>query len=177
MQDRSETDAKMSPSRGGSAAFWERPLDSLSRKEWEALCDGCGKCCMHKVEDEDTGDVYPTNVACKLLNLQTARCQDYKHRRAFVPDCLRLTPRLAATLEWLPESCAYRLRAEGEPLPEWHYLISGDPQAVHRAGASVVGKAISEDVAGPLEQHIVWPAGMEYVYEDGDDDADGDGDD
>jgi uncharacterized cysteine cluster protein YcgN (CxxCxxCC family) len=137
--------------------FWEKPLERLNRTEWEALCDGCGKCCLHKVEDEDTGDIYMTNVACKLLDLKTGQCGDYKHRRAHVPDCLRLTPRLAGQVNWLPDSCAYRLRANGEPLPEWHYLICGDRDAVHRAGASVKGKAISETVAGPLEHHIVWP--------------------
>ena len=152
--------------------FWERPLASLSRDEWEALCDGCGKCCLHKLEDEDTGEFYATNVACKLLDLKNARCSDYKHRRAFVPDCVRLTPKLVHQLAWLPDTCAYRLRADDEPLPEWHYLISGDPDAVHRAGASVVGKAISEDVAGPLEHHIVWAD-----HDDDDDDEDESGDD
>lgn len=141
--------------------FWEHPVETLNQRDWEALCDGCGKCCLHKLEDEDTGDFYMTNVACKLLDLKTARCSDYKGRRAIVPDCVRLTPRLAASLPWLPDSCAYRLRAEGLPLPDWHYLISGDRDAVHRAGASMVGKAISEVVAGPLEQHIIWPEGME----------------
>lgn len=136
--------------------FWEKPLASLGRAEWEALCDSCGKCCLHKVEDEDSGAIYPTNVACKLLDLSTARCRDYRNRRAYVPDCLRLTPRLAEQLGWLPQTCAYRLRAEGKPLPEWHYLICGDREAVHRAGESVMGKAISEDIAGPLEQHILW---------------------
>ncbi len=139
-----------------SARFWDRPVETLDRREWEALCDGCGKCCLHKVEDEDTGRVWPTNVACKLLDLSTARCRDYRNRRAYVPDCLRLTPRLAGELEWLPDTCAYRLRAAGLPLPAWHYLECGDREAVHRAGASVVGKAISETVAGPIEQHIVW---------------------
>jgi hypothetical protein len=136
--------------------FWERPLASLSRDEWEALCDGCGKCCLHKVEDADSGRIWPTNVACKLLDLKTARCSDYRNRRKFVPDCLRLTPALAEELEWLPETCAYRLRAHGEPLPHWHYLLCGDREAVHWAGASVVGKAISEVIAGPLENHIDW---------------------
>jgi len=136
--------------------FWERPLESLSRSEWEALCDGCGQCCLHKVEDEDTGEIYRTNVARKLLDLDTARCSDYRHRRAYVPDCLRLTPRNAASLDWLPETCAYRLRADGEPLPDWHYLICGDRDAVHRAGVSVIGKVVSETEAGPLEHHIVW---------------------
>jgi uncharacterized protein len=141
---------------GAIEPFWEKPLESLSRSEWEALCDGCGKCCLHKLEDEDTGEVYMTNVACKLLDLSTGRCSDYRHRRAHVPDCLRLTPRLAGEVSWLPDSCAYRLRAKGKPLPDWHYLISGDREAVHRAGASIKGKAISETVAGPLEHHIIW---------------------
>lgn len=141
---------------GEVTPFWERPLASLSREQWEALCDGCAKCCLHKVEDEDNGRIWPTNVACRLLDLKTARCSDYRHRKTRVPDCLRLTPRLAAEVTWLPDTCAYRLRAEGLPLPEWHYLLSGDREAVRRAGASVVGKAISEDIAGPLEQHIIW---------------------
>jgi len=151
---------------GEVTPFWERPLDELSRSEWEALCDGCGKCCLHKVEDEDTGDIYSTNVACKLLDLQTAHCSDYRHRRAFVPDCVRLTPRLAGELAWLPESCAYRLRARGEPLPDWHYLVSGDRDAVHKAGMSIIGKVIGEEFAGPLEHHIIWLPD----YEDDDED-------
>lgn len=141
---------------GSGDRFWERPLDDLSREEWEALCDGCGQCCLHKVEDADTGEIYRTNVACKLLDLKTARCSDYRHRLAYVPDCLRLTLRNAGTLDWLPETCAYRRRAEGEPLPEWHYLISGDRDAVHAAGISIVGKVVSEVDAGPIEHHIVW---------------------
>ena len=136
--------------------FWEQPLESLSREQWEALCDGCGQCCLHKVEDADTGEVYRTNVACKLLDLKTARCGDYRHRRAYVPDCLRLTPRNAGTFDWLPETCAYRRRADGKPLPEWHYLICGDRDAVHAAGVSVIGKVVSETDAGPIEHHIVW---------------------
>ena len=136
--------------------FWERPIETLSRDQWEALCDGCGKCCLHKVEDEDTGTIYQTNVACKLLDLKTARCADYANRRAQVPDCVRLTARIVADVPWLPDTCAYRLRAEGRPLPDWHYLICGDRDAVYRAGASVIGRAISETVAGPIEHHIVW---------------------
>ena len=150
--------------------FWERPLASLSRDEWEALCDGCGKCCLHKLEDEDTGEFYATNVACKLLDLQTARCSCYVNRRSFVPDCLQLTMRNTASLEWLPDTCAYRLRAAGEPLPEWHYLISNDRDAVHRAGVSIVGRVVSEVVAGPLDQHIVWPEGMEPMAIEAEDD-------
>lgn len=138
-----------------AAPFWESPIESLSRAEWEALCDGCGQCCLHKLEDEDTGEIHFTNVACRLLDPATARCRDYRHRKALVPDCLRLTPALAASVEWLPATCAYRLRANGEPLPDWHYLVSGDPDAVHRAGVSVRGRVVSEDDAGPIEQHIL----------------------
>ena len=92
--------------------FWDKPIDTLNRDEWEALCDGCGKCCLHKLEDDETGDVWRTHVACRLLDLTTARCADYRHRKAMVPDCLRLTPRLVKQVPWLPETCAYRLRAE-----------------------------------------------------------------
>ena len=141
--------------------FWERPIEALNRAEWEALCDGCGQCCLHKVEDEDTGAIYPTNVACKLLDIPSARCCDYLNRKKQVPDCLWLTPRLAAEIEWLPDTCAYRLRAEGLPLPQWHYLICGDREEVHRAGISVRGKAISETIAGPIEQHAILPPGLE----------------
>jgi uncharacterized cysteine cluster protein YcgN (CxxCxxCC family) len=136
--------------------FWELPLESLSRAEWEALCDGCGKCCLHKLEDDDTGEIYFTDVACRLLDVDTARCRDYRHRRAHVPDCLRLTPRRAAEATWLPKTCAYRLRANGAPLPDWHYLVCGDREAVHRLGHSVAGKVVPEDEAGPIENRIVW---------------------
>jgi uncharacterized cysteine cluster protein YcgN (CxxCxxCC family) len=152
--------------------FWTRPLASLDRREWEALCDGCGQCCLHKVEDEDSGAIYPTNVACKLLDIHACRCADYAHRRASVPDCVRLTLKLAQTLSWLPRTCAYRLRAEDEPLPEWHYLVCGDRDAVHHAGASVRGRAISEVVAGPLERHIIWPEGEERELLPDDEDED-----
>ena len=137
------------------ARFWELPLAELTREEWEALCDGCGRCCLHKFEDEDTGAIAETNVACRLLDCSTARCRDYTHRKAFVPDCLTLTLKLVDDIEWLPNTCAYRLRANDEPLPDWHYLISGDREAVVRAGVSVAGRVISETVAGPLEHHIV----------------------
>jgi uncharacterized protein len=139
-----------------SERFWEdRPLEALDRAQWEALCDGCGKCCVHKLEDEVTGELFPTNVACKLLDRHTGQCSDYRHRRAYVPECVRLTPKLAGTLDWLPGSCAYKLRAEGEPLPDWHPLNSGDPESVHKAGMSVRGWTISESDAGELEDHIL----------------------
>ena len=141
-------------------AFWELPLEALSRAEWEALCDGCGRCCLHKLEDEETGEVVETNVACRLLDPNSARCTDYKHRKAFVPDCLRLTPRLVSQVTWLPDTCAYRLRADGQALPEWHHLLSGDRTAVHTRGPGVAGRVISETDAGPLDHHIVdWPKG------------------
>jgi uncharacterized cysteine cluster protein YcgN (CxxCxxCC family) len=137
------------------APFWEAPIESLDRAQWEALCDGCGKCCLNKVEDEDTGRIYPTNVACKLLDLQTCQCADYRGRRAIVPECLRLTADKIDDYVWLPSTCAYVLRAAGKPLPEWHYLVSGSRQTIHDAGMSVKGRAISELHAGPLENHIV----------------------
>jgi len=135
--------------------FWEDlPLEALDRAQWEALCDGCGKCCLHKLEDEETGELFATNVACKLLDRRMGLCKDYKHRRAYVPECVRLTTRNVRDIEWLPTTCAYRLRANGEPLPEWHYLVSGDREAVHRAGESTRGWTISEDDAGDLEHHM-----------------------
>jgi uncharacterized cysteine cluster protein YcgN (CxxCxxCC family) len=135
--------------------FWELPLAELNRAEWEALCDGCGRCCLHKIEDADTGEITGTNVACKLLDPATARCTDYRNRKAFVPDCLRLTLKIVNDVEWLPGTCAYRLRADDMPLPHWHYLISGDREDVVRAGISVIGRVVSETEAGPLEHHLV----------------------
>ena len=138
--------------------FWDLPLETLDREEWEALCDGCGRCCVHKLEDEDTGEIVHTNVACKLLDTGAALCRDYRHRKAFVPDCLRLTPRIVKDVAWLPATCAYRLRAEDRPLRDWHYLLSGDRTAVHRHGPGVAGRVVSETDAGPLEHHVVdWP--------------------
>jgi uncharacterized protein len=136
--------------------FWEDlPLASLDRAQWEALCDGCGKCCLHKLEDEETGEVFPTNVACRLLDRRSAQCSNYKHRHAHVPDCIRLTPKNLDGMAWLPQSCAYVLRANGLPLPDWHYLVTGDRDSIHRAGASVRGWTISEVDAGDLEHHII----------------------
>lgn len=135
--------------------FWEKPLKALDAAEWEALCDGCGKCCLHKVEDEDTGRIYPTNVACRLLDRESGRCSDYRHRHRTVPDCIRLVAADVPRLSWLPRTCAYRLRSEDRPLPEWHYLISGDREAVHRAGESVRGWTVAEAMAGDWEDHLV----------------------
>nr|WP_202391763.1 YcgN family cysteine cluster protein [Pontixanthobacter luteolus] len=142
--------------------FWELPLEQLDRAEWEALCDGCGRCCLHKIEDEDTGEIEDTNVSCKLLDTGTAQCRDYRNRKAFVPDCLRLTLKIVQDVPWLPKTCAYRLRADGQPLKDWHPLISGDPETVKHAGVSVAGRVISETDAGPLEHHLVdWDAGSD----------------
>lgn len=136
--------------------FWEtKTLREMSRPEWESLCDGCGKCCIHKIEDEDTGKLYPTNVACRMLDRRTGRCKDYRNRRAHVPECVRLTVDNVDEIDWLPGTCAYRLLANGEPLPDWHPLETGDPESVHRAGQSVRGWTVSEDEAGDLEHHMI----------------------
>ncbi|MCZ6607308.1 MAG: YcgN family cysteine cluster protein [Alphaproteobacteria bacterium] len=140
--------------------FWRRKtLAEMTRGEWESLCDGCAKCCLAKLEDDDTGEISYTEVACRLLDLGTCRCTDYSNRTRFVPDCVVLTPRTVARLTWLPSSCAYRLISEGKDLEWWHPLVSGDPETVHRAGVSVRGRAVPEAVAGDLEDHVVrWPA-------------------
>ena len=125
--------------------FWKRKsLGEMTRGEWESLCDGCGLCCMHKVEDEDSGQLFYTNLACRLLDTKTCRCGDYGNREREVADCLVLTPEQTDTFEWLPASCAYRLLANGEDLPDWHPLVTGDPESVHEAGISVRGKVVSE---------------------------------
>ena len=139
----------------GEVKFWEAPLATLDRAQWEALCDGCGKCCVHKLEDEETGELLPTNVACRLLDRRTGFCSNYRHRHAYVAECVRLTTKNVADIEWLPSTCAYRLRAAGAPLPDWHYLVSRDREAVHRAGQSVRGWTVSEDDVGDLEHHLV----------------------
>ena len=136
--------------------FWkEKKLTELSQKEWESLCDGCAKCCLYRLEDEDTRQIYFTNVHCRLLDTQTGRCTDYTNRSARVPDCVTITPAVLADPYWLPRSCAYRLLAEGRELPAWHPLLSGDPLTVVRAGQRVCGRTICEDDADELESHLV----------------------
>ena len=130
----------------------------MSRGEWESLCDGCGRCCLHKIRDDDTGEISFTNVACRLLDLKSCQCSDYANRRARVHDCVQLTPAKLKTVDWLPPSCAYRLLFEGKDLFPWHPLISGTADTVRTAGAAINGRALSERDAGPLEHHIVeWP--------------------
>ena len=140
-----------------SAPFWKtKPLAALTRAEWESLCDGCGKCCLHKLEDEDTGRVHLTVVACQLLDIDTCRCSRYAERKRLVPACVRITPENLPSLQ-LPSSCAYRCLAEGRDLPAWHPLRSGDAQSVHAAGASVRAWAVSErDIgADDLQDYVV----------------------
>lgn len=126
-------------------AFWlGKKLDQMSQHEWEQLCDGCGKCCLHKLEDEDDGQVYYTNIACRYLSETDCRCRSYSERLQLVPDCIDLKPQDVAEFHWLPSTCSYRLIAEKKPLPQWHHLVCGDPQAIHRSGNSVQGKVIPE---------------------------------
>jgi len=126
--------------------FWERvPLKNLTPREWEALCDGCGKCCLNKLEDEDTQEVALTRVACRLLDDETCRCSQYDIRLQFVPECVQLSPKTLPDIAyWMPETCAYRLLHEGKALYDWHPLNSGDPQTVHDAGVSVQGWTVPE---------------------------------
>jgi uncharacterized protein len=134
------------------APFWKtKRLDEMSESEWESLCDGCGRCCLIKMEDEDTGRYYFTDVACKLFDAQTCRCKDYPNRDAEVPDCVRLTPENAGALGWMPPSCAYRLLSEGKPLPEWHPLVSGRAETVESAGATIKNRvfALENEVSIP----------------------------
>ncbi len=135
-------------------------LEEMSDDQWESLCDGCGRCCLNKLEDWDTGEIAWTNVACKLLNSETCRCRDYDQRQAEVPECINLTPKSVHELTWLPPTCGYRLIAEGRDLYWWHHLVSGDPDTVHLAGVSVRGRIVAEAGMEPedYERHIVeWP--------------------
>ena len=139
--------------------FWQtKRLEQMTEPEWESLCDGCGRCCLHKLRDEVTEALSFTNVACRLLDLNQCTCSDYAHRQAKVPDCVSLSPDLLEEIDWLPPSCAYRRLQEGRGLAWWHPLVSGDPQSVHKAGISVRGRAVSEECSGPLEFHLAaWP--------------------
>lgn len=136
--------------------FWkQKSLEELSRSEWESLCDGCGKCCLHKIEDFDTGEIVATRVACKLLDITSCQCSDYKNRKKHVSDCQILTPKKVRRLTWLPSTCAYRLIDEGKELPSWHPLRTGHAHSVHKAGMSVRGKVIRERENMDLEDFVV----------------------
>jgi hypothetical protein len=139
--------------------FWRtKTLKEMTREEWESLCDGCARCCLLKLENVDTGDVFYTDVACKLLDLQACRCTRYKERSKLVHDCVTLTPENLHELSWMPSTCAYRLVQEGKDLYDWHPLKSGDPDSVHKSGMSVRGRVIPEKGAPDLEDRIVeWP--------------------
>lgn len=142
--------------------YWKNyALAELTTEEWEALCDGCGKCCTVKLEGED-GDIVDTCISCKLFDSETSRCSDYANRAKKVPECVVLTPQLLSTnglevLQWMPNSCAYRRLAEGKPLQAWHHLVCGDREQIHREGRSVRGKVVSEESVHPddFEQFIV----------------------
>jgi uncharacterized cysteine cluster protein YcgN (CxxCxxCC family) len=141
--------------------FWKRKtLEEMTRAEWESLCDGCAKCCLVKLEDEDTETIEYTDAACKLLDLGTCRCTDYKKRTKRVPDCVHLTPKVIQEVNWMPPSCAYRLIAEGKDLYWWHPLVSGEADSVVRAGMSVKGRVISEtkiDFDDICDRIVNWP--------------------
>ncbi|KAB2768588.1 YcgN family cysteine cluster protein [Ochrobactrum sp. WV_118_8] len=126
--------------------FWRtKTLNQLTRSEWESLCDGCGQCCLHKLQDDDTNEIYWTSVACTLLNPDSCQCRDYPNRKKTVPDCVFLTPEIVDEVDWLPVTCAYRLVAEGSDLYWWHPLVSGSPETVYEAGISVRGKVTAFD--------------------------------
>lgn len=135
-------------------------MSSWTNQQWESLCDGCGKCCMIRLEDEDTGDIHTTNIACKLFDQSACRCSDYPNRSKNVPDCVTLGVENVSKLNWMPDTCAYRLVDEGKDLPDWHHLISGNRQTIHQAGMSVQDRSICETEIDPddLQDHLVnWP--------------------
>jgi uncharacterized cysteine cluster protein YcgN (CxxCxxCC family) len=137
--------------------FWKRKtLDQMSEREWESLCDGCGRCCLNKLEDIDTGDTHFTNVGCKLLDGESCRCRDYKNRQQHVSDCVRLTPRGVKRIVWLPPTCAYKLLAEGRDLYWWHHLVSGERETVHQAGVSVRGRVAASEADVSDDDLVNW---------------------
>lgn len=145
----------------GQKPFWESlSLAEMDTAQWEALCDGCGKCCLVKLRDDETGDLAFTDIACRQLDCDTCQCRDYENRLILVADCVKLDRNNLAEIDFMPPSCAYRLLQEGKKLPAWHPLVSGTPDSVHQAGMSVRGRVVSERaVDEDWEDHIVaWPA-------------------
>lgn len=141
-----------------SEKFWEvKSLAEMNQTEWESLCDGCGRCCLNKLEDEDTGEIYYTNVACKLLDIKGSCCSDYENRKVSMPDCMILSVDNKEALEVMPSTCAYRLLQLGEPLPEWHHLISGNKESVVEAEMTITGKVVSEEYIHyeQLPEHLI----------------------
>ena len=145
----------------GNSEFWKhKSLTEMSREEWESLCDGCGKCCLNKLEDWETGEIYWTSIGCELLDCKSCRCKNYENRFEQVPDCIELTAENVPTIGWLPPTCAYRLVMEGQDLFWWHPLVSGDPDTVHTAGVSIRGRAVADHGVPPEEYEnylIDWP--------------------
>ncbi|MDE0333531.1 MAG: YcgN family cysteine cluster protein [Defluviicoccus sp.] len=141
------------------APYWRtKTLEEMTRAEWEALCDGCARCCLIKLEDDDTGEIAYTDIACRLLDIGTCRCTRYRRRLRLVPQCVQLTPEEVRKIDWLPSTCAYRLVAEGRDLAWWHPLVSGDPETVHKAGISVRGRVVPERRGDDPEDRVVtWP--------------------
>ncbi|WP_411288243.1 YcgN family cysteine cluster protein [Phenylobacterium sp.] len=149
--------------------FWRRKtLEQMNAAEWESLCDGCGLCCLVRFEDDDTGVVIPTRVHCKLFDAAACACSNYANRERHVPDCIKLTPGNIKALEWMPRSCGYRRLHEGRDLADWHPLVSGDPESVHRAGVSVRGQTISETVLDKAEDALEFAA-WDLIDERGED--------
>ena len=139
--------------------FWQtKTLEQMTVREWESLCDGCGLCCLIRFEDEESGEIIPTRVSCKLFDGGACRCSNYEQRKAYVPDCIKLTPYNIDDLMWMPLSCAYRRLHEGKDLPLWHPLITGDPESVHRAGVSVRGQTVNEAELADPEDAIEYTA-------------------
>ncbi len=137
-------------------SFWKtKKLPEMTTEEWESLCDNCGKCCLHKLEDEDTGEIVFTSVACKLINLNTCRCTRYNERTRLVPECLNLKQYDFTQYHWLPSTCAYRLLNDGKELPKWHPLISGNTSSVKKAGVSIRRYAIRESIGMDLEDYVI----------------------
>ncbi len=138
--------------------FWKtKKLEEMSQSEWESLCDGCGLCCLTRLEDEDSGAMALTNIACSYLDFETCGCTDYKNRKTNVPDCMSVTLKILPDLHWMPETCGYRLIHQGKDLYDWHPLVSGDIKTVHEAGISMSGNMISDKKVDEidLEDHIV----------------------